>query len=209
MASRLDVKRIDPKLSHEWILNRHYAARLCPISYCFGGFVDDELVGIITYGTPVSPTLRTGLAGHEYASRVLELNRLTCINKPNYASQIIAKSLKLLPTPKIIVSYADTSQDHIGIVYQATNFIYTGLSAKRSDWKIKGMDLHSASIADLARGQPNRAQYLRDTYGDRFYSAPRPRKHRYVMLIGNKRDRKVMKKALKYPIKPYPKRESD
>jgi len=49
----------------------------------------------------------------------------------------------------VVVSYADTSQNHHGYIYQATNWIYTGLSAKRPDYKIKGLEhLHSASITD-------------------------------------------------------------
>ena len=54
----------------------------------------------------------------------------------------------MITKPKVIVSYADTSLGHHGYIYQATNWIYTGLSAKRKDYKIKGLDLHSASIFD-------------------------------------------------------------
>ena len=38
--------------------------------------------------------------------------------------------------------------NHIGTVYQATNWIYTGLSAKRTDWVIEGIDKHGQTIAD-------------------------------------------------------------
>ena len=37
--------------------------------------------------------------------------------------------IKATRKPKIVVSYADTSKGHVGYVYQATNFIYTGMSA--------------------------------------------------------------------------------
>jgi hypothetical protein len=70
---------------------------------------------------------------------VLELNRLVLkYNKKNEASMLVGKSIKLLPKPKIIISYADISQNHIGYIYQATNFIYTGLSAKRKEWQMTG-----------------------------------------------------------------------
>jgi hypothetical protein len=115
----------------------------------------------------------------------------------------------MLPKPSLVVSYADTAQGHVGYVYQATNFVYTGLSAKRTDWKIKGREhLHGATVADESRGQENRAEWMRGKYGDDFYLEDRPRKHRYVYPCGNKRQRAAMLTALRYDVKPYPKGES-
>lgn len=134
----ITVSSIDAKEAAPWILERHYSKRLCPISYAFGAWRDATLVGVVTYGTPVSATLRGGVCGYEWADKVLELNRLCCENSKNLASTLVGRSLRLLPKPSVVVSYADTAQGHVGYIYQATNFIYTGLSAKRTDWKIKG-----------------------------------------------------------------------
>jgi len=91
-------------------------------------------------------------------------------------------------------------------VYQATNFIYCGLSAKRTDWRVKGREhLHGQTIADEFRGVKNRAQAMRNKYGDDFYLAQRPRKHRYVFIVGSKKYKKKIKAALRYGIAPYPK----
>ena len=57
--------------------------------------------------------------------------------------QIALPSPKLLPKPKIVISFADTEQQHKGIVYQACSFTYHGLSAKRTDWKIKGKEKYN------------------------------------------------------------------
>ena len=112
----------------------------------------------------------------------------------------------MLP-PCIVISFADTSQKHIGYVYQATNFFYCGLSAKRTDWKIKGKEhLHGQTIADKYRGIKNRAEAIRKDYGDNFYLEQRPRKHRYIYLVGNKKEKRKFKQDLNYSIKPYPKR---
>jgi len=98
---------------------------------------------------------------------------------------------------------------HVGYVYQATNFIYTGLSAKRTDWKIKGMEhLHGATVADMSRGQSNRAEFMRDKFGDDFYLAERSRKHRYVYFVGNKFQKAKLKSALRYPVEQFPKGDS-
>lgn len=192
-----------------WILKRHYARRLCPVSYSFGAWDDGCLVGIVTYGTPASSPLRNGVCGSEWSDKVLELNRLCCESRKNLASMIVGRSLSLLPKPSIVVSYADTAQSHVGYVYQATNFIYTGLSAKRTDWRVKGKEhLHGATIADESRGQSNRAEWMREKYGDDFYLEDRPRKHRYVFFCGSRKQKKEMMTALKYERHEYPKGES-
>ena len=205
----MEVKPVSRQDCADFILNIHYAKRWPSISYAFGLFDGDNLCGVVTYGTPPSSTLRNGVAGAEYASAVLELNRL-CLrdNKKNYASELVGKSLRQLPAGKIIVSFADTAQGHFGYVYQATNFLYCGLSAKRTDWKVKGKEhLHGITIADQFRGAENRAKAMRDFYGDDFYLAPRPRKHRYVYLVGNKYFKKQAEKALRYAQESYPKKQ--
>lgn len=201
------VTKIESKHTYDFLLNIHYAKRIPSISYAFGLFDDDYLVGVITYGTPSSSTLRVGIAGEDNAYRVLELNRL-CLkdNKRNEASILISKSILLLPHGSIIVSYADSSQNHIGTVYKATNFIYTGLSAKRTDYKIKGLEhLHSQTLIDKFRNCPNRTKAMREYYGDRFYVVDRPRKHRYIYITGSKTMKKKLKAQLRYKIEEYPK----
>jgi len=204
IKDKYTVRSIESNEVKEWILYKHYAKRMPPIEYSFGLF-NNILRGIITYGTPPSSNLRESF-GNKF--KMIELNRL-CVNEElgkNVLSYFVSLSLKLLPSPLIIVSYADTAQNHHGYIYQATNFIYTGLSAKRTDWKIKGMEsLHGATIADMSRGKENRAKYMRAKYGSDFYLEDRSRKHRYFYFIGNKKQKAEMLKLLPYSIESYPK----
>jgi hypothetical protein len=63
-----------------------------------------------------------GICGKEQESIVVELNRLCLLdNDKNQASFLVANSMKLLPKPTIVISYADTGQGHVGYVYQACN----------------------------------------------------------------------------------------
>jgi hypothetical protein len=200
------IKSIESEFCREWVLKKHYAKRLPPIEYAFGLFNNTNIMqGIVTYSTPVSSNLR-GIFKDAY--KVMELNRLV-INEgieKNCLSFLVSQSLKMLPVPLVIISYADTSQNHHGYIYQATNFIYTGLSAKRTDWKVKGLEhLHGATIADMSRGKQNRSDWMRQKYGDDFYLQDRPRKHRYFYFLGSKIDRRNMLKLLPYKIEPYPK----
>ena len=195
------------KEAENFILNIHYAKRWPSISYYYGLYFKDCIVGVVCYGTPSSAPLRRGIAGDEFKGDVLELNRLCLIhNNKNEASFLVSRSLKMLPKGKIVVSYADISMGHKGYVYQACNFIYCGLSAKRTDWKVRGMEhLHGQTIADEFRGCDNRSKAMREKYGEDFYLSPRPRKHRYVYIVGSKTYKKLVLRNLKYKTEGYPK----
>ena len=193
IKAKYTVKSIDSFQCNEWLLYKHYAKRLCNIRYSFGLYKSNILCGIITFGNMASPAPCVGVCGEKYRGIVIELNRL-CINDgedKNAASFFVSSALKMIDGPKIILSYADTSVNHIGYIYQATNFIYTGLSAKRTDPDHNANNIHNRN--SFVKGLPQRE---------------RPRKHRYVFFIGNKKEVSDLKKALNYKIEPYPKGES-
>jgi len=201
------IKSIDYQDCIEWFLKKHYAHRIPPIEFCFGLYDNDILVGVCSYGTPVSSTLRNLFPSF----KLYELNRLVINeNMPkNTLSFFVSKTLNMMPNPSVIVSYADTSQNHNGYIYQATNWIYTGLSAKFMDYMVKSLDhLHNSSIFDLSRGKENRVEWLKQKFGDDLYMKERPRKHRYFYFIGNKKQKKQMMNELPYEIEPYPKGEN-
>ena len=198
MKEQWKVIEIPHAQTYEWLLRKHYAKRIPIIMYSYGIFVDGVAQGVITYGMPPNPNLLTGICGEKYASCVLELNRL-CVNDgndKNLSSFLVSHSLQMLPKPSIVVSYADTSMGHIGYIYQATNFLYTGISALTSYTKELGNDQHSRHIVDSTTRQKN---------PDHFIKVDRPRKHRYVYFVGSTIEVRQMKDALNYSIYPYPK----
>ena len=191
--------------SYAWLLSKHYAKRIPQIMQAFGLFDESQLIGVVTYGIPPSPALCMGICGQEHSHQVLELNRL-CLenNDKNQSSFLVANSIKLLPKPTIIVSYADTGVGHVGYVYQATNFIYTGLSANRIDWMVKGLEhKHSKTLSDGMT-----LESIKEKYGDDFYYTQRSRKHRYIYFHGTKNDKKMLLSKLNYKPMQYPKGDS-
>ena len=66
------------------------------------------------------------------SGEVLELERVALNGKQEYTSQAVAMALKQLhkddPLCQIVVSYSDHRQKHLGTIYQATNWIYLGLT---------------------------------------------------------------------------------
>lgn len=201
----MKVLPIKNEETYPWLLQKHYAKRIPQIMFAFGLYEESQLVGVVTYGIPASPALCMGICGKEYSDKVLELNRVCLLNNDkNQASFLVANSIKLLPKPSIVVSYADTGKGHIGYVYQATNFLYTGLSANRVDWTVKGLEhKHSKTLSDGMT-----LESIKEKYGDDFYYSERSRKHRYIYFHGNKTQKKKMNSLLKYQIEPYPKGNS-
>lgn len=193
---RLRVERISYEQSKPFILLIHYSRRMPCVQYAFGLFDGDYPfpIGVVTYGQPASAPLCKGIAGEENRKHVLELNRLVLYpeyNGGNYASFLVGNSLKLLPSGTFVVSYADWGGwGHIGYVYQATNWLYTGLTKPRTDkYSESGHSRH------YKPGETRRQ--------------PRTAKHRYVFLVGNRREKKRMLSELRYQVLPdYPKGDS-
>lgn len=200
--SLLEVRRIERNIAIEYTKKFHYLHRASPCSRAFGLFLGEEIKGVIIYGVPPSSTLLRGICGDEESKNVYELNRLWVADDmpKNTESFFIAQTFKDLDR-EIIVSYADSAQEHIGYVYQATNWIYTGTSAKFKDPMVKGLE--HQHHATYAHGM-NKKQLL-EKYGDRLYYKERPLKHRYIIFIGNKRRKRELRKKLKYKALPYPK----
>jgi hypothetical protein len=174
-----------------WLLEKHYAKRMCPISFAFGLYDDEQLVGVVTYGVPASPFLCMGVCGINNKDKVLELNRL-CLNDgvKNGASFLVSKSLQMLPKPTIVVSYADTAMGHLGFIYQASNFLFTGTTKERTD--MAGED----------------GKHSRHNLGNSENRINRSAKHRYIYFVGSKSQKNSLLKQLNYEVSPYPKGNS-
>jgi len=174
-----------------WLLEKHYAKRMCPISFAFGLYDDEQLVGVVTYGVPASPFLCMGVCGINNKDKVLELNRL-CLNDgvKNGASFLVSKSLQMLPKPTIVVSYADTAMGHVGYIYQASNFLFTGTTKERTD--MAGED----------------GKHSRHNLGNSENRINRSAKHRYIYFVGSKSQKNSLLKQLNYEVSPYPKGNS-
>ena len=198
------VEPISRKEAAPWILKKHYAHRMPAVQHAFGLYHDRMLEGVVAYG----PTCRSlnrgyGIFGGKLDVNSFELLRL-CIDSDNKnaASVLVGKSLKMLERPAFIVSYADANQGHVGYVYQATNWIFCGITSKEKRYIQNGKEIHARTVVS--------------TYGSRRVGAlpldieieEQEGKNRYVYFVGNKKARKAMRDAMTYPILPYPKGKS-
>lgn len=185
----LSIKRNDYK---SWLLHKHYAHRIPSISHAFGLYnLDNTLQGVLTIGKPASNSLCFGICGKKNSIYVYELNRL-CVNdnlEKNTLSRFVSNCLKLLPN-MILVSYADSAMGHHGYIYQATNWIYTGMTKERTDIG-SGDNKHSRHYDKAIDYSKNR----------KFRSS----KYRYLYFVGDKKQKRQWYTDLNYKILTYPK----
>lgn len=199
--SRCEARLINYGTAARMVETYHYVHRVPSIVVAVGMFVDGCLAGVCTYGIPANNNLCL-LCGDDNKSKVLELNRLFIFDwfGKNSESWLIGQSFKLLSYPGILVSYADTEQNHTGLIYQATNWLYTGLSERggvQADVILNGERLSPKAIY-------NRYGTVTGLNIEKMQWYP---KHRYVYFLGNRRQRRELRQALKWPVLPYPKNE--
>ena len=172
----------------------HYAQATPAVSYSYNIYNDkNEWCGTICYGHSATPTIAKhfGLAQGE----ILELVRVALNGKQEHTSKAVALSLKKIhqdaPLVKMIVSYADMAQHHLGTIYQATNWIYTGISyGTAKEYFYKGKWLHPRTLTTI----PNH-QKLKKYLPSRMVS----NKFRYIFCFDKKLKKQYTKLAQPYP----------
>ena len=191
-----DVRQLNNHEYRQWLLDKHYARRLCPVSYAFGLInAEQSMVGVITFGCPPNKEYNDGKCiFHKERIKTLELNRLV-INSDapkNSASYYIMQAINKLPKPTALVSYADANHNHHGYVYQATNWLYTGTSTKKYKYLFE-----DGSSFDIRRGIDRKGVIV-----GKEEMLPT---HRYIYLHADKRDKRQLKEDMRWDICEYPK----
>lgn len=192
-------------------MNYHYAKSVPHNTFGINVYNDaSEWCGVVLYGLGANNAL-----GAKYGlcmGQCVELVRVALNGKQAHTSQVVAASLKFLkqhcPLVQLVVSYADCDQNHLGTIYQATNWIYVGTSyknAKDNSWIVKGKRYHGRIISHWVKRHGGLNGLSREQFIKRFYD-PNARefitkgKRKYLMPLN-----KVLKKKLLPLTKPYPK----
>jgi hypothetical protein len=194
-------------------LNFHYAKAVPVNTFGYSVFNDNnEWCGVILYGTGANNNLATQYKLNQ--GNVIELVRMALNSKQESTSKALSISLKLikkdLPLVKLIVSYADKDQNHNGIIYQATNWYYTGtsmLNSTDSSWIINGKRYHGRIISDWVKSKGglnglSRKEFLIKYYDINAKEYITKGKIKYIYPID-----KSLIPLCKSLSKPYPKNE--
>jgi hypothetical protein len=187
-------KIITTKEAVDFLLPRHYSGRKPMVSYAFGYYEFEILKAVLTIGKPASNSLCIGVCGKDLSSKVYELNRLCVDGEISIQlSKFVGWCLnELKKHDLILISYADTQMNHHGYIYQATNWIYTGLTKSRTDKYVEN-NKHSRHY---------------DKNGDNSLRKVRSSKHRYIYFATSKKKRNLYFEKLNYEIQDYPKGEN-
>ena len=193
------IKEINKKLANDIQIKYHYLATKASCTYSYGLFSGEEIIGVILYGNPTAPTT-IKICGEKHKKDVIEITRLWIKDDTpkNTESFFIGNTLKLVDKP-IIVAFADPEAGHIGTVYQAANFVYTGRSDRGGRViAIRGNKIHNKTLWK----QYKTANKIREAFGaENVYYKDYITKHRYIFI---KKDN--IKSDLIYEAQPYPKK---
>lgn len=204
IKEKYHVRSIDNEQCKEWLLYKHYAKTIPNIMYAFGLYEDKILKGICCYGTPANN--HNNQLGDFKQIELVRLVKNDNLEK-NVASFLISETFKFLPKPLSLISYADVGKNHHGYIYQATNWLYTGVGGG-VDYYIdeKQNEIHSRIMSDYRKKYP---KLSRDEIQKmlNWKKEKGTYKHRYFYFLGNKREKYKWLKQLteKYKIENYPK----
>ena len=224
--SKVSVREISKKIAKEMIVKHHYSHAWTSCRYALGIFYEtdnqhsffdekeEKLAGVAIYGYPVGARAAGSISEELQPKQALELTRLFIHEEygKNMESISISKTFKWLKQYasdiKVLISYADPGQEHIGGIYQATNWMYQGYNVGIMDnYGIKleedGKGIHSRTVLEMF-GSGN-LEHLKSRIGHTFWRRKEPRKHRFFFLLGSKGEKKRVLNNLIHPLKPYPK----
>ena len=223
--NKIIIREISKKIGKDMIVKHHYSHKWTMCRYALGIFYEmdnehsffdekeEKLIGVAVYGYPVGRLATTSISPELKSEEVLELTRLFIFDEygKNTESISLSKTFKWLQENtdiKALISYSDPEQRHLGIIYQATNWIYQGNSIRHMGnfgiaLEEDGKFMHSRTVS-ATYGSHN-VEHLKKKIGHTFWRKEEPEKHRYVYFLCGRKDKKKMMKSLKHPSLPYPK----
>ena len=198
----MQVVKITKAIADRFVLEKHYSHR-SSIFWAGFGLIENGLVtGVAVYGQPSPPIQKNAFKDRDF--RLFELSRVVVQSKTkNAASFLVGNSLKMLePNPCAVISYADMEQNHCGIIYQATNWIYTGATISHDKtYIVNGVRTHHMTLRDKGITDPTR--WAKENNIEMIKPLP---KHRYFQFVGKSYQKKLIRSKLLYKeINIYPK----
>jgi len=168
-----------------------------------GVWENNEFIGCVLFGRGANNNMLKPFNLNQ--DQGCELVRIALRKHKTPVSKIMMIAIKFLkksnPLLKLVVSYADQDQNHHGGIYQATNWIYSGLlnSGTMGAFIINGKKVHPKSVHSKGVKQTiSEVKKHLDKNATVFITKG---KHRYLMPLD-----KETKKRIQSLSKPYPKR---
>ena len=175
----LNVIPLPRRLAKRVIEKEHYLHSMPGgTDLCFGVLTDGRLQGALTFGAGPANAYR--LVDGADPDDCLTLTRfLLGDDLPhNSASRVIGETIRILRRStdvKFIVTYADPAYGHTGTIYQALNWLYTGLSEPTPRFDLgDGIVRHSRSVAHELGTHNTRFLEAQGLYMKKIRQQPKP-----------------------------------
>ena len=169
------VREIERDKANAIIIKNHYSHKVYNASYIhLGVFVDNNLVGVLQYGSAMNPASGNSVVEGTQIENFLELNRMWIDDSAGNTSesQAISCSIRYIkhryPKVKWIQSFADERCGCYGIVYQACSFAYYGEHINIF-WELDGEYYHNINMTIAKDSQ----RYINNVGGQDFYKRTR------------------------------------
>jgi len=208
--NNLRISELKYSIAKDFIEKYEWLGNIGSAKYCYGLHVYDELVAVVCFTTPSSPSAFAKLLGDANARHTYQLCRgASSPSCPKWgASKLISCSMKLLrikTSARVVVCYADPEAGEIGTVYQASNAYYIGMTSYTgpSAYIINGIKYHARSVPKRFGSAKHDVLFELDNDYSRIQ---RTKKHRYVYILDRSINGKHIKISLEHLIKEYPKR---
>lgn len=175
-----------------------------------GVWEEKKFIGCVLFGDGANNNLYKpfGLSYEQGA----ELVRVALSQHKTPVSKIVSIALRLFqkayPTMRLVLSFADPEQGHMGGIYQAGNWFYLGETLPADEYIVKGKRMHGRALRStrsthplknvLARNVLDWAQKVIDPMARAIDGSS---KHRYAMPLDAEMRAQILPLA-----KPYPKR---
>jgi len=205
--TKLEVREIDKVEALSLIFKFHYSKIMPRLTDVYlGGFIGDELVGVITLGWGVRPlhTIRVlfpSLRAEDY----YEIGKM-CMHEDmpkNSESVFLSRTLRWIKQnrtdKKILFTWADGTLGKPGYVYQSANFLYGGFIWTDLYMSSEGERIHPRS----SQGITSKLQQKDAKYGHRPTKAQlkefgwnhyKGKQFRYIQFLCDKREQKKLLK---------------
>jgi hypothetical protein len=171
----------------------------------FGVILSGRLLGALTLG--VGPYLGYKLVDESSPGDVVTLTRLWLSdelprNSESRVLGILLRSLRKETALKFVLAYSDPAAGHLGTIYQATGWLYTGASSATPLYDIGDGRLHHSR--SLAHQLGSHSIRFLASEGISARTVPQSAKHRYIYFLNES-----WRCRLRVPVLPYPKKEVD
>ena len=199
----IELRNATPKAVRYACLHFHYAKAVPSAQYSYNVYQDGEWCGVVIFGGGATPNI--GKPFNLLQGEIVELVRVALNGKQNITSECVAMALRKLhrdaPQIKMVVSFADVDQNHVGTIYQATNWIYLGRTniGERGAFIIHGKKIHPRTIG--AAGGVQSVNWIREHIDPDAVEFITKGKEKYIYCFDKKLRKEWQAKALPYPKK--------